>query len=175
VDDDGLVLIGRFGRPRGVDGEIWVVPLTDYPQRFVGLREVTVARWDGWVRLPIASARLVGGRPVLRLEAVGSPEEARRYTNCELAVGRDELFELPQGTHYVFDLVGCEVFESSTGEKLGELSEVHKYPANDVYEVRVTSGGTLEVPVVSAFVKQIDIEKKRIEIDTAGLDRDELP
>ena len=152
---------------------MWVIPITDYPERFVDLREVYVGRSDGWIWLPVAEARLIGGRPALRLEAVTSPEEARRWANCELAVGRDEVVTLPEGTHYVFDLIGCRVYEAETGVEKGELTDVHQYPANDVYVVRSADGKTLQVPAVRAFVKLVDVASRRIEIDSAGLTEDQ--
>ena len=38
----GRITIGRVGAPQGVRGELRVVPLTDFPERFAGLEEVMV-------------------------------------------------------------------------------------------------------------------------------------
>jgi 16S rRNA processing protein RimM len=168
-ENQDLVVIGRLGRSRGLDGDIYVTPLTDYPERFAGMRELYVNGRDGWRKWTVTATRLISGRPVLKFENVDSPEEAARMTNRELAVPRDQLVELPEGAHFVFDLVGCQAVEEGTGALVGEVIDVEKYPANDVYVVRTGEGKTLLVPVVKQYVKRVDIETKTITLATAGL------
>ena len=162
-------MIGRLGRSRGLDGDIYVTPLTDYPERFAGMKELYVGSQDGWRKSRVIAARMISGRPVLKFENVNSPEEAARMTNRELAVPRDQLVELPEGAHFVFDLVGCQAVEEGTGALVGEVIDVEKYPANDVYVVRTEAGKKLLVPAVKQFVKRVDVEAKTITLVTASL------
>ncbi len=164
-----MVVIGRLGRSRGLDGDIYVTPLTDYPERFAGMKELYVGSQDGWRKSTVVVARMISGRPVLRFENVDSREEASRMTNRELAVPRDQLVELPEGAHFVFDLVGCQAVEEGTGALVGEVIDVEKYPANDVYVVRTEAGKKLLVPAVKQFVKRVDVEAKTITLVTASL------
>ena len=168
-----MVVIGRLGRSRGLDGDIYVTPLTDYPERFAGMTELFVGSQDGWRKSKVIAARMISGRPVLRFENVNSPEEASRMTNRELAVARDKLVELPEGAHFVFELVGCQAVEEATGALIGEVIDVEKYPANDVYVVRTGEGKKLLVPAVKQFVKRVDVEARTIALATAGLLDDE--
>ncbi len=170
MNADDLVIVGKLGRPRGVCGDIYVTPLTDFPTRFDGMVEIHVGSRDGWELKKLAAAVMVGGRPVLRFEGVDTPEEVARMTNRELAVPRDRLVELPENEYFVFDLIGCEVFEQENGERIGEVIDVEKYPANDVYVVTTANDKKLMVPVVGVYVKKVDIEARRIEIDPTGLD-----
>jgi len=39
VPDDRIV-IGRIGAPHGVRGDLRIIPLTDFPERFAQMREV---------------------------------------------------------------------------------------------------------------------------------------
>lgn len=169
MPSDELVIVGKLGRPRGLHGEIHVTPATDYPERFDGMDEIHVSTRDGWEILRIASTTMVGNRPVIKFENVNSPEEAARLTNRELAVPKDQLVTLPEGEHFIFDLIGCEVVEQQSGDRIGEVVNVEQYPANDVYVVRTASESSLMVPAVSEFVKTIDIAAKRIIVDTTGL------
>ena len=169
MPSDELVIVGKLGRPRGLYGEIHVTPATDYPERFDGMNEIHVRTRDGWEILRIASTTMVGYRPVIKFENVNSPEEAARLTNRELAVPKDQLVTLPEDEHFIFDLVGCEVIEQQSGDRIGEVVNVEQYPANDVYVVKTTSKLPLMIPVVGQFVKAIDIVAKRIIVDTTGL------
>lgn len=169
MGSDELVIVGKLGRPRGVQGEMYITPLTDFPERFNGMEEIHVKSRDGWEKKRIASVEMIGNRPVIRFEGVGSPEEAARMTNRELAVPKDQMVSLPAGEFFVFDLIGCDVFEQTNGQQIGKVIDVEKYPANDVYVVQTAEDKMLQVPVVGEFVKDIDVVAKRLVVDTSKL------
>lgn len=169
MGSDELIVVGKLGRPRGVQGEMYITPLTDFPERFNGMKEIHVKSRDGWEKLEIVSAVMVGKRPVVKFHGVASPEEAARMTNRELAVPKDQLVKLPEGEFFVFELVGCEVFEQASGQQIGKVVDVEQYPAHDVYVVQTTEDKLLQVPAVDEFVKDIDVVAKRLVVDTSKL------
>ena len=148
---------------------MYITPLTDFPERFCGMDAIHVKSRDGWEKMKIVSSVLIGGRPVVRFDGVGSPEEAARMTNREVAVPKDQLVTLPEGEFFVFDLIGCDVFEQTSGLQIGKVIDVEKYPANDVYVVQTAEDKQLQVPVVGEFVKDIDVIAIRIVVDTSKL------
>jgi 16S rRNA processing protein RimM len=163
-----LILVGKLGRTRGIQGQIWITPLTDFPDRFEGLKEILVGDRDGWKSYEIEATWMIGERPVIKFVGINSREDASRMTNRELAVTGDQLVELPEATYYVFDLVGCEVIDETSGEKLGEVTDVRRYPANDVYVVRSESGEEVLFPAVVELVATIDIVSKKIVVRSGG-------
>ncbi|MFZ5981770.1 MAG: ribosome maturation factor RimM [Candidatus Zixiibacteriota bacterium] len=164
-----FITVGRLGKTRGVKGEIYVTPLTDFPERFVDQKEIFIDHRGQWVKYKIESARLVSGRPVLKIEGLDSPEDAARFTNRQLAVPRNQLVELPEGSFYIFELMGCSVYDAENGELIGELVEVQQLPANDVYVIKKKDGGEVLMPAIRRLVEEVDIENKKITIDKAGL------
>jgi 16S rRNA processing protein RimM len=169
TQSETYILVGKLGRARGVKGDIFVTPATDFPDRFLNLREIYLEDSGAWQRRKIEASRLVSGRPVLKFAGVDSSEEAARLTNRGLAVPPDQLVELPEGVHYVFDLVGCTVYDTETDRRLGEVTDVQRYPANDVYMIKTEDGREVMLPAVARYVKEIDTKNKRIVIETAGL------
>lgn len=166
------VIIGRLGKSRGIDGAIWVSPATDFPDRFLDMKSVLVKGRDGWETWEIAESELVSGRPVLRFAHIRSREEAKRFANRDLAVDRSQVVELPDDTYFVFDLIESDVVEEQSGAVIGKLTDVEPYPANDVYVVTDGDGKVIRLPAVRQFVREIDVEHKRIVVDTRGLDED---
>jgi 16S rRNA processing protein RimM len=162
------ILVGKLGRTRGLQGQIWITPLTDFPDRFEGLKEILVGDRDGWRPYKIEATWMIGERPVIKFVGINSREDASRMTNRMLAVTGDQLVELPEATYYVFDLVGCEVVDETTGEKLGEVTDVRRYPANDVYVVRSDDGAEVLFPAIVEMVTTIDIESKKIVVRSGG-------
>jgi len=167
--DKELILVGRLGRTRGVHGHLWITPLTDFPDRFMDLEEILVGRRDAWELLKIESSQMMSDRPLIKFVGVDSREEAARMTNRDLAVSRDELIELTPDMHYVFDLIGCEVFDQECDKKFGDVIDVNRYPANDVYVVRTDEGKEILYPAVRDLVLKIDIEAKKIVVRDTSL------
>ncbi len=173
VASDELVTIGRLGKTRGVNGEMYVTPTSEYPERFEGLKEIFVSNRGAWEKRLIASVRIVSGRPVLKFDGIDSPEDAARMVNRDLALPRNELIELPDNTYFVFDLIGCTVYDDKTGARVGEVVDVEQYPANDVYIIDGGDGRRLECPAAEEFVKRVDVEKRAIRIVMDGLSETE--
>ena len=86
---------------------------------------------------------------------------AASLTGRTVYFDREEI-ALPEGVYYVKDLEGMEVY--ADGELLGILTEVINAPANDVYVVENAQGKEYLIPSVPVFIKNRDIEKKRMDI-----------
>ena len=167
--NEELITVGKFGKTRGLQGELWITPLTDFPDRFVGLKEILVGNRGTWEKMTIISSRLIGDRPVLGMAGYTTPEAAARLTNRELAVPRDQLVKLPEDTYYVFEMIGCGVFGDDNGARLGEIADVESYPANDVYLVAMADGSRRILPATKQAVKSVDLKNKRMVVDADSL------
>ena len=161
----GRVAVGFAGRAKGVRGEVVVEPLTWNPDRFDGLREVRLER-DGRADLEV---RIERWRPdpggvLVKFAGFDSPEQVREeITGGYLTIPSDQVAPAPEGRYYVFEVVGCRVFDD-LGRGLGEVTEVLEMPASDVFAVRLDRGGQVLLPVVRDFVRRIDLERRRIEV-----------
>lgn len=170
---DGRIVVGKFGRPRGLDGEIYITPNTDFPERFFDMTELTFQRGHRWWLSPLETIKVeqieaIGGRPVVKLEGFDSPESVAPLTHGVITVLSTEIAKPPDGHFYLFDLVGCKVVDES-GKELGEVEEVERYPANDAYLVRTPLGATVLFPAVTTFVLNIDVAAKIITVKPAGM------
>ncbi len=157
------VIVGRFGRPRGVSGEINIVSLSDNPERFH--KEVTfwIESETGFERLLIVSIRFIAGRPAAIIEGYDNREKVAELTNKHLFIRSTDLGELPEGSYYIFDLIGCRVVDKNNRE-LGLLTDVESYPANDVWIIEAKNGEKHLFPAVTNFIDTVDVDKKWIVI-----------
>lgn len=173
MPEDEFVVVGLLGRTRGIHGEIYVIPDTDFPERFLGLSEIYIDNRGRWEKIKLQSTSMIAGRPVVRFENVTTPEDAARFTNRKIAVLESEMVVLPEGSHYIYNLIGCSVIEENTDNLLGTLENVEKYPANDVYVIKMPNGKRVLFPAIRHFVKRIDIDNRRIIVDPAGFPEEE--
>ena len=167
--DEEFVTVGRLGRPWGVKGEIFVTPLTDFPERFDNIEEIFVSSKNDWEKKKIVSSKFISGRPVLLFENINSPEQASRLTNRYLAIPKSMVRELPEGSNYIYDLIGCQVIDDKTGEAIGKITEVGLFPANDVYMIETNDGKIKSLPVIERYVKKVDADSKKVFVDPSGM------
>jgi 16S rRNA processing protein RimM len=151
------VVVGRVGRPHGLDGAFFVEDASDDGRWFeVGAHLLAAGRE---VEV-IAARRGAGGRPVIRIDRAAARGAA-------LEVPRDALPPTEEGEYYTFQLVGLEVVEEG-GRSLGRVVDVVPGVANDALEL---DGGLL-LPLVEACVRDIDPEAGRILVAPGFSDSD---
>jgi len=140
------VAIGRVGRPHGLDGSFVVEQASDDPRWFgVGSRLIV-----GGEMAEVVSAKVAGGRPVIRLDRHPQPK-------APIEVERTSLPDTEEGEFYVFELIGLEVVEE-TGRSLGKVVNVAPGVANDALELE---GGAI-LPLVEDCVRDVDLTARRI-------------
>jgi 16S rRNA processing protein RimM len=155
--------IGQIVKSWGLKGTLVVRPLTDKPERFSALRKVWVGTMES-DRSPfqLKEARVKGGTIHLRLEQIRTRDAADALAGSFLYVTSDDLVRLPEGTHFVHDIVGSRVVDER-GKKIGTVKEVWKLPANDVYVVRKGKQEHL-LPAIQSVIDKIDTERKQIRV-----------
>lgn len=111
----------------------------------------------------VISAQRVRGCAVFHFRGVDSVEAAQAWMGAEASVSRDELPEPDPGEYYVNDLVGCELV-GEDGVAIGKVTDVMPGPAHDWLTVRRTGGGEAFLPLIEAFVREVDIEGRTIRV-----------
>ncbi len=162
------VTIGRIGRVRGVKGEMVVIPLTDDPDRFFGLKNIMISKRESTREFHIEGARKLAGRILLKLQEIQTPEEAKYLVGGFVEIEKENLIKLSEGSYFVFDLIGLEVI-TAQGVKIGRVNEVISLPANDIYVVK-GEAKQYDIPATKEVVKKIDLKKRELIIEPiAGL------
>lgn len=137
MPDDNLdyVAIGKVLKPRGIHGEAFLMLLTDFPERFKGLRLVRAEAPDGSrVELDVDYVRKYGNRMAIKFRGVNGPDDVGAYRNYVLQVPGDQVHPLPDDVFYVFEVIGMAV-ETASGDVVGKVVDVLSIPSNDVYVV----------------------------------------
>jgi 16S rRNA processing protein RimM len=158
-----LIIIGKAVKPFGVKGEMKIEPMTDFPERFRGLRRVYLVSPAGReIVCDVRSVRYAGETPVLLFDGYDSPEKARSLNGWFVKLPEEEAIPLPEGTYYWFELIGMEVV-SEAGEKLGTIVDIFETGSNDVYVLKRGRKETY-IPATREVIRQVDKQAKRMTI-----------
>lgn len=148
------IALGFLRRAHGVQGEIVMDVLTDFPERVKAGRKVYVGdeRQLYW----IASARSTVRHMLIRLRGIDTPEDAVAVRNKYVYIRPEEMPALPEGTYYHHQIIGMAVIDEA-GAPVGELTEVLQTGANDVYMVRDAAGAEILLPAIEDVIINIDL------------------
>ena len=151
--------IGKIVNTHGLRGDVKVMPWCDEPEIFHELAYVLI---DG-NEFDIEKSRIQKNMVILKLKGIDDINDAETYRNKTLTIPREELGELPDGTYYICDLLGCSV-ETVDGRVLGEICDIIKTGSNDVYVIENDDKKQVLIPVIDEVVKQVDLENKHITV-----------
>ena len=140
------VVVGRVGRPHGLDGSFVVEGASEDPRWFKVGREAARRR-----------RRAGGRRRAARRRPARDPGHGRGAARRDLEVPREALPPTGEDEYYTFQLVGLEVVEEASGRSAASPRCVPGV-ANDSLEL--DSGALL--PLVGDCVLNIDLETGRI-------------
>lgn len=157
--------MGRVIGAYGVRGWIRVKPFTGTPDALIEYGQW----WLTGSSRRVIDARMHGGVPVARLEGIETREQAEALIGNDVAVPRDALPETADDEVYWSDLVGCEVVNRK-GETLGRVADVQDMAGQALLRVVADAGEGDRVverliPCVPAYVREIDLEANRIDVD----------
>ncbi len=152
-----LIEIGQIVNTHGLRGDLKVMPWCDDPSVFHELEYVIIDNKE----YVIEKSALHKNAVLLKLEGINHINDAEKYRGKILFVPREDLGELPEGTYYICDLLGCSV-ETDEGILLGKISDIIKTGSNDVYVVENDAKKQVLIPVIDEVIKSVDIENKRI-------------
>jgi 16S rRNA processing protein RimM len=124
------------------------------------LRLFALAQDDSRRELQVEELWPHKGLLVLKFAGVGSMSDAEALIGCELQVPRSERARLEPGWSYVSDLIGCVVFDAGT--EIGKIEDV-QFGAGEAPLLIVGAGSRRhEIPYAEAYLKEVDLEHKRI-------------
>ena len=143
---------GQIVNTHGIQGEVKIVPWCDSPEFLCDFNTLYIDEKPVKVR----SARIHKGNVLAFLEGVDDVNAAMRLKGKTVFIDRTGV-ELPDGRHFLADLMGLEVRDAGTGAVLGTIHDILTPPAHEVYVVR-GSGKEYMIPAVDEFVKEIDVD-----------------
>lgn len=148
-----MIEYGRVADPYGVRG--WLRVVVDEPEMLAA----APLWWIDGSACVVRESKPHSGTLLAKLEGIDSPEQARRLKGKPVSIPRPEAGE---GRYYWSDLVGLEVV-NEMGVVLGVVKQMSSNGAHDVMEV--DGDRTRLLPFVPAYVTQVDLQNKRIEVE----------
>ncbi|MFO1187339.1 MAG: ribosome maturation factor RimM [Alphaproteobacteria bacterium] len=155
-----LVLVGSFGAPVGLKGEVRLQSFTADPAAIADYGPLVTQ--DGRA-YEIVSLRQNAGGLVARVAGIATREAAEGLKGLALHAPRERLPAGESEDYYHADLVGLSAVLGS-GAPFGKVISVQNFGAGDLLEIAPAggAGSTVLVPFTKAAVPLVDLAGGRV-------------
>ena len=157
--------IGQIVNTFGIKGFVKVKPFTENTKkRFDNLKTIYIKSKKNIKEYEIEEIKYHKEMVLVKFKTIDTIEEAENLRNSYLVVDREKEEPLEEGTYYIVDLIGIEVF-TDEGEKLGILEDVFTNDIGfDSYIIKNELGKTIVLPAVEDIILNIDIKERKMTV-----------
>ena len=156
-----FLAVGFLRRPHGVEGEILMEVLTDFPERLRSGKLVYVGEDHQPMR--ITHRRTQDQALLVTFPGIDTPEAASTLRNKRVYIKADNLPELPEGHYYHHQLLGLKVIDEN-GLEIGPLTEIIETGANDVYVATSLEGKEILFPAIESVILGVYLERNEMRV-----------
>jgi len=103
------------------------------------------------------------GRCVIKFRGIDGISEAEKYVGAVIKIPTGDLPEPEEGSYYTFQLKGCRVF-TADGDFIGTITDILDSGGTEILKVDREDEETL-IPFAESYLKSIDLDRRRIEVD----------
>lgn len=164
-EQNELVNIGRIGSAVGLKGEVRVMLYSRDSNNLKEGKHLLLKRAKEIIEVNCESAKYQTNKLVVKFEGINDRTQAEFLKSMEVYLSEDQLDDLPEGEHYVRDIIGYSVIDKTNNMEIGRLTDVLQNTAQSILEVKTEEGKQVLIPAVDAFLKLIDDEHKTIEVE----------
>ena len=161
-DQSELVNIGRITSAVGLKGE---VKLTGDSENLKEGKFLLLRRGKQEIEAECASVRYQKNNVVIKIAGYADRNAAEELVGYQVFLRATDLDELPEGQHYVMDIIGYSVYDRASGTTIGTLRDVIQNTAQNVLDIQTDDGQQVMIPAVDAFMRGIDDDKELIEVE----------
>ena len=134
--------------------------LTAYPERLPDKKTLYLADSpdsEDVREYSLQSVRMHQGYALIKLEGIGSRDEADKLRELFVMVSMEDAIPLEAGELYLYQLIGLKV-QTEDGHLLGEIIDIIETGANDVYVVESAEYGEVLIPDTDEVIVEIDTD-----------------
>ena len=154
---ENTLRVGVISSTHGVRGEVKVYPTTDDVSRFKKLKEVILDTGKEQKTLEIEQVKFFKNMVILKFRGYDNINDIEIYKGKDLLVTREHAVKLAPNENFIVDLIGLHVV-TDEGEDFGEMIDVIRTGANDVYVVKTPEGKEVLFPAIPSCILDVNLD-----------------
>jgi 16S rRNA processing protein RimM len=158
-----FLAVAKICKPHGLNGEVSVELLTDFPERLKNGKQVYIG--ENHIPYKIETIRKMVKKYLVSFADHYSRDSVGSFRNEIVYIRDKDLPVLSDNEYYYHDLIGMRVF-SIKNQEIGVLIEIIRTGANDVYVIKPHNQDAKEIliPAIKSVVKKVDTENNKMTV-----------
>ena len=166
-----LISIGKIVKTIGIKGNLKIIPLTDFPDRFYKTKNIYLFNEKnssfylnknyGGYDFAFSECKVFEKYINVKIFSFDTIEKSRELINLLVMVNEEERVKLEDGLFYYYDLIDSEIYDND--ELIGKLVSVLNYGSGDLFNIKYKDREIL-IPYNKEFVKKINMKNRRIDV-----------
>lgn len=153
-------LIAQIEQLYGKDGYVRIKSFSDYPERFLSLKQVYLDFWGDKKPFYVEDVKDVKGNILLKFERFDSVRDSQLLLGREIYVAEKDAVVLPENHFFVHDIIGSKIIVEK--ESIGVVTDVIKGKGNDILVIKNDNNKEVMIPFVLNFIEKFDAAQKKI-------------
>ncbi|GAB6281363.1 MAG: ribosome maturation factor RimM [Ignavibacterium sp.] len=155
---DEFFQIAKIVSSYGTKGFVKIVLQSDFPERFLQLKEVFIDFFGQKKLFLIEDLKKIGNDFAIKFNKFDSIDDVDILIGKEIYLKEEEMIQTEKFVFYIHDLIGSEVYRN--GKLFGKIIDVMSLPSNDVYVIEKENGKEILIPALKELILSFDKKEK---------------
>ena len=157
--------LGKIARKHSFKGEVVIALDTDQPELYKNMESVFVALGSNLIPFFIEKSILQKGNKLrVKFEEIDSQQDAEGILNAAIYLPLSLLPKLTGNKFYYHEIIGFKAIDKNKGF-IGIIEAVNDSAAQTFLEIQHDNTTTILVPLLDAFIKNVDRVNKTFHIE----------
>lgn len=125
--------VGKILNTHGIKGQVKVLSLTDYDERFEELEWVYIEGFEE--KFYINKIQYRHKDILISFKGYNNINDVEKFKGKYLLIDEEQKRELPEDTYYISDIIGLDVYTVDK-EYLGKVVDILQAGSNEVYIIK---------------------------------------
>ena len=153
--------IGKIVNTFGIKGMVKIIPYTEDVTNFERLKKLYIIQKKQKTEYEIEEVKYHKNMVLIKFKGIETVEQAESLRNATIEISRKDATPLEEGTYYIADLLGMEVY-TDENKLLGILEDIYNTGSNDIYVVKNELGKQTLLPGIEDVIKEVSLEENKI-------------
>ena len=157
MTDNKYIECAKIINTHGCHGAVKLESWCNSPYDLAELGAVYAKSAKEYTEYKVIKASVFKQFVLFELDGISDIDTAMALKGRVVFADRNDI-SIDEDAFFIADIIGLDVIDLASGEKIGTLSDVLNLGASDLYEIKTANGKKL-IPAVPEFIKEVDLEK----------------
>lgn len=155
-----FLVVAQITAHSGDSGFLKLKLFTDFTEKFRSLKSVFVDFFGKMKELQVEEIKGGNESLLIKLRSFDSKNETNILINKFIYIPESQQALLPEGTFFIHDYIGSQVFKNGT--LFGVVKDFYSLKSNNVFVIRRNDGSEYLVPAIADYIDNFESAEKKL-------------